>query len=523
MRTSRLSRDQEDIALHLDVFRDEVDGQDNRDHRDEPMMKNAFSNYLCCSCMVLLCVGFTVWSVGEGMKLGAKCLDQFVAPGEVPVDSAESFISRLHNRTAMPQSCSVVVPKDMVENASVAQECLAWCRDGLGPGSGIIFAFSPLHWSYLKKTSSAVETSFKMCWKVETAAWALGLCPANWQMYLAACLYGSFSCMAFLCFLQTGCGEADSEGLVTEPECSRALVDPDSDDKDLDPVVTTKWCKPPFHEEFMPGGPFVATRRYKPPFCCISITSDHEGAKCQLRLSAFFMLLEPALDVLSVLMFLRRGQPIYAAVVGTSIVLACLLERDPFQIRGMRAMAQSLKRGFATQELYQIRMMELVESFGATFVQCYAGLRMDTSWASLSAVCTLLGGASISLAISIPDACRAVVVLLESSSYNDYYKQEEIKASVSFIGRYWPSVLCMALAELALVLGRHNDCQFSCPFSVVVGPPTESWDSFLTSLILLCFRTTLVSALLVAGVGCSLGWALLAAMAWCLESPLPSF
>ena len=96
--------------------------------------------------MALLCVAFTVGSMSEGMKLGARCLDQSVAPGEVPVDSEESFISRLDNHKAMPQSCSVVVPKDMVANASVAQECVAWCQDGLGLGSGII-ALSPLHWS----------------------------------------------------------------------------------------------------------------------------------------------------------------------------------------------------------------------------------------------------------------------------------------------------------------------------------------------------------------------------------------
>ena len=172
MRTSRLSRDQEDAGLRLDLDVFQVEDERNEPiDLDEPAVKddptepcaNAFSNYLRCSCMVLLCGVFAVWSVGEGMKLGARCLDQFVAPDEVPVDSAESFISRLHNHTAMPQSCIVVVPKDMVENASVAQECLAWCRDGLGPGSGIIFAFSPLHWNYLKKTSSAVENSFKMC------------------------------------------------------------------------------------------------------------------------------------------------------------------------------------------------------------------------------------------------------------------------------------------------------------------------------------------------------------------------
>ena len=56
-----------------------------------------------------------------------------------------------------------------------------------------------------------------------------------------------------------------------------------------------------------------------------------------------------------------------------------------------------------------------------------------------------------------------------SSNCNDYYKQEEIEASVS-LKSYWASVPRMALAELALVLGRHKDCQFSCPLSVLVGP-----------------------------------------------------
>ena len=455
------------------------------DVRRRTSQLSCFHTCLLCSCILPLCLGFALWSAGQGVALCARTLDQFIAPGELPVDSPESFHTRLHNHTTMPQSCTFVVPRDAVENVSVAEECLAWCRASLGPGAGIVFAFSPLHWRYIQQAGFTVQTSFKMCWKVETAAWALGWCPADWQMYLIVSLYGSVSGLSFLHFLKKNVEEDSS-----------------SDDSESDNLQR---CTAPDDEGFVEGGPFFSTRRYRAPFCCFSISSDYEGAKCQLRLSAFFMLFEPALDILSVLMFLRRGQPIYAAVVGTSVVFSCLLVCDLFQVRGVAAMAQSLGRGFATGDLYCYRVMELVESFGSTLVQCYAALRMDLSWASVSAVCTLLGSAGISLAVSMPDACRAALVLFKTHARNDYYQQERVKAEVNVLQRYWPSVLCMAIAELALVVGRHNDGQLSSPWAVLLAAPASSWDSFLSALLLLGFRIAVLSALVIAVIAFCLG------------------
>ncbi|CAE7237974.1 Znhit2 [Symbiodinium sp. KB8] len=414
-------------------------------------------------------------SGANGLALGATALDDFVAPEEVPVNSPVSFAARLHNQSSMPQSCTRVVPTDAVENASVASECLAWCRDSLGPGSGLPFAFSPWHWRHMKEAGEAVETSFKTCWKVETAAWALGWCPSNWQMYLAAVLYGSVSSIAFLCFQWKNW---DEESESDESEESEA-----EDSESQRRLRHRPDYVAPDDEGFEAGSPFAASRRHKPPFCCIGINSDHEGAKCQLRLSCFFMLFEPALDILSILMFLRRGQPIYAAVVGTSVAISCALEHDLFQIRGAAAMAASLRRGFATPLLYEHQVLEIVESSGSTIVQCYAALRMDlTAGASLSTVCTLIASAGCSLLLSLPQAVRAASVL-GGVYLDDYYEQEKRKAGVQALWRYLPSALCMSVAELALILGRHNDGQFASPWSLILQMP--SWELFLSALFLL--------------------------------------
>ena len=137
---------------------------------------------LIWSCLLPLFLGLAVWGACQGIALGATALDHFVAPGEVPVNSAESFAVRLHNQSGMPQSCSRAVPTDAVENVFVVAECLAWCRDSLGPGSGFPFAFSPWHWRQMKEAGEAVETSFKMCWQVEAGALAL----RHWQLCLVA-------------------------------------------------------------------------------------------------------------------------------------------------------------------------------------------------------------------------------------------------------------------------------------------------------------------------------------------------
>ncbi|CAE7527341.1 unnamed protein product [Symbiodinium necroappetens] len=461
---------------------------------------NPFSCFQAClisSCLLPLFLGLAVWGACQGIALGATGMDHFVAPEEVRVNSAESFAARLHNQSGMPQSCTRVVPTDAVENASVASECLAWCRDSLGPGSGFPFAFSPCHWRQMKEAGEAVETSFKTCWKVETAAWALGWCPSNWQMYLAAVLYGSVSSIAFLCFQWKNWDEESESDESDESEESEA-----EDSESQRRLRHRPDYVAPDDEGFEAGSPFAASRRHKPPFCCIGINSDYAGAKCQLRLSCFFMLFEPALDILSILMFLRRGQPIYAAVVGTSVAISCALERDLFQIRGAAAMAASLRRGFATPLLYEHQVLEIVESSGSTIVQCYAALRMDlTVGASLSTVCTLIASAGCSLLLSLPQAVRAASVLV-GVYLNDYYEQEKRKAGVQAVWRYLPSMLCMSVAELALILGRHNDGQFASPWSLIWQMP--SGELFLSALFLLLFRVAVLGGLVLGVSACCL-------------------
>ena len=451
---------------------------------------NPLSCFQACvlsSCVLLIGLVLAVWAVGHGVALGATALDHFIDPEEVRVHGPDSFVARLQNHSAMPESCTRVVPTDAVETAAVAKECLAWCRDSLGPGCGFPFAFSPLHWRWMRQAGEGVETSFKMCWKVETAAWALGWCPSDWQMYVAVALYGSVSGIAFFCFLRKN-WEEESESEESDDSASEHLRGPGRPD-----------FLAPDDEGFEDGSPFAASRRYRPPFCCIPIDSDYEGAKCQLRQLSFFMLFEPALDVLSILMFLRRGQPIYAAVASISVAISCLLEQDLFQIRGAAAAAASLGRGFATPALYQHQLLEIVESSGSTIVQCYAALRMDLSCATLPTVCTLIAGAGSSLLLSLPQAVRAAYVLM-SRNVNNYYEQERHKAAVLVFWRYGPSVLCMSIAELALILGRHNDGQLSSPWSLLWEMP--GWELRLSALFLLLFRVAVLCGL-VLGISAS--------------------
>ena len=474
-----------------------------------------FSNlttFLICSVVGFAVLALIVWSLLQGLALGAAEVDQHLAPGQPLLNDVASFAERLQNHTEMPPSCRAVVLTDSVANASVADACLTWCQRSLGPGAGLPYAFSPLHWNRLKSTHIAdVQQSFRMCWKVETAAWALAWLPEVWQMYVAACVYGSISCVSFLCELSRSAHESDSD------ESNEADT---SESDQLRAFSTSRWLRGPDDEGFCEGGPFIESRTHRLPFCCVGIHSDHEGAMGQLRVSAFLMIFEPALDVLSTIMFLRRGQPIYAAIVGASVAVSRVLACDAFQIRGALAMAQSLARGFATRELYQHRTTELFESVGATIVQCYAALRMDMASANLSAVITLIASAGISLAVSMPDACRAFLVLWRGEpAWENYYRAEETKANVTVLQRYWPSVLCLTIAEAAVLLGRHYDGQLSSTWTVLSAEAScTSLELYISALLLFLFRVVVLVGLLVGTLWFCVGFAMLAFLSYVLDN-----
>ena len=486
------------------------------------------------SCIFILLASFLVCSC---LKWGTPLLDGYISPGEVRVCDAHSFERRLHNHSEIPQICANIIPTDVVANSSVAQDCVTWCHLSLGPGSALPYAFSPVHWLSLRLTNSTVQDAFIMCWKSETAACALSWMPQPWHMYLAALMYGSVSGIALVRYLWVSGSKPEEQDLEnSDAEAADFSADgfwalkkvweaPEGQDDGSSLVsscesgsqVSVSEVQGPwsdgFHEDGPAVSPFAESKHCKMPFCCIPISSDLEGAKCELRLSAFLMLFEPSLDVLSVLIFLRSGQPIYAAIVGVATALSWALARDPFQIRGAAAMAESFSQGFPTKELLRHRKLELLEGAGATIVQCYALLNMDISSASLSSSITLSASAGLSLALSLPDTCRAVCVLVENAG-NDYYAAEQSKRRLGFFGRYIVSFLCMMFAELAVLCkAKHFWAQFS---SLVLVPlhmswsDARTWELWLIATVLLLFRSAVLGAVPLACCGLLLsiqqGW-----------------
>ena len=475
-----------------------------------------------CVCLVLTAL-FLCYS----LRQLAPLLDQRLAPGEVPLTDPASFARRLHNHSDMPQICETVVPTDVVANVSIAAECVAWCHESLGPGSALPYAFSPGHWMRLRSTNSTVRGSFSMCWKAETAARTFSWFPSVWQMYVAAMAYGSISGIALVHALWK---KTPEEGDVVEAQPAAvgdegwytslkvwstpeddveesSLVSADSRSEVLGP------CSDGFHDGGPAVSPFVASKRCKMPFCCIPVDSDLQGSTCELRLSALLMLFEPTLDVLSVLIFLRSGQPIYAAIVGVATTLSWILACDPLQIYGAAAMADSFVQGFPTQGLLRHKKVELLESAGATMVQCYALLSMDIASASLSNSITLSVSASISLTLSLPDTCKAIGVLVTNTA-NNYYAAEESKRRLGFFGRYIMSLLCMMFAWIAVVCKtKRPDTQF-VPLWLV--PLQHSWSDSRAyelwgiALVLLLFRAAVLCAIPLACGGLLLsihqGW-----------------
>ena len=493
-----------------------------RSKNDGSTMGPSILGWVSCICLV-----FTAVLVCFCLEQVAPLLDQHLAPGQVPIRDARSFTQRLHNTFEMPQACETIVPTDVVANVSVATGCVAWCHESLGPASALPYAFSPRHWFHLRHTSPMVQRSFAMCWKAETAACALSWFPSAWHMYVFALMYGSISGFALLRALWEKnrlLAKRDVEDCTFGPSTSAsdpAKISRDTSEEDEQSSMVSSESgsdvRGPQTDGFLDDGsfvsPFLATQRCKMPFCCIAIDSDLQGSKCELRLSAFLMLFEPSLDVLSVMIFLRSGQPIYAAIVGLATLLSWIPSCDPFQIHGASAMAESFAQGFPTKGLLRHRKRELIESAGATIVQCYALLSMDIASASLSNSCTLTASASLSLALSLPDTCKAVGVLVEGTAH-DYYAAEQSKQRLGFFGRYIVTFLCMMFAEIAFVLkGKQFDTQFTSLWlepSKIPWSHERAWELWFIALILLCFRSAALAALPLAFCGLLLsihqGW-----------------
>ena len=337
-----------------------------------------------------------------------------------------------NNNSAVPLNCSRIVATDLVPNTSIADECLPWCHESLGPRSHLeLFLLSPgsvyfLGWSYVMDPS--ISSVIFMCLKVETASWGLWLLPSPVYAYMASFAYGCVSFVWLIYFWK----------ITPKQHCSLG----------------------PKQDSIQKDGPF-SSGHCKAPFCCISVGSDREASEWSLGLSAVCQSLEPTLDALSIITFVRCGQPFYAAAALTGVAFAIVELMDPFQICGAKAMAQSLAQGFATKGLHELKAAEFIETFLVTMVQCFALLRASSAESAdtkTSMVLNLAVGASLSLFVSMPDQGKSWRLIEKvghwrvqdfyAPNLQDFYDVERRTAQMSMGQKYEGSITCIMLATL---------------------------------------------------------------------------
>lgn len=340
-----------------------------------------------------------------------------------PLTKQNELVAR-HNESLrdMPEDCATAAAVDIFPNITIAQACRAWCRTQLGPGSSLAHALSPVHWVIVKRSPVYwFNVDYSMCFKAETASWALSWFPYFWHAFLVALIYGSVSFITLARRLQES------------------------------------------PEEFLPLGPSPEERseEFKTYFerrCGLELfANDRAAERTSLMVSVGCLLLEPAGDVLAILGYLRYGQPMYAMVSTFFVVCSCLHACDLFQMNGSEAMAQSFARGFATKALFQHMVSELFEGLGATVVQLYAFLTMrfficveDPNMTITFA--NLLVSACMSLTTTLPNGSQSLWLILNNSGpdfFDNFGDVQDSKKKVPGTWKYMASCSCVLIAVVA--------------------------------------------------------------------------
>ncbi|CAK9027983.1 Zinc finger HIT domain-containing protein 2 [Durusdinium trenchii] len=261
----------------------------------------------------------------------------------------ESLMTRLIGSESefMPAKCINIIPHDAVASAQLAEDCTTWCHEALGSNSATPYMLSPLH--VIRIMRSSLSDTFLMCYKAQTASWALRWMPEWYSVYLYAMLYGSISIVFFWC-----------RWLATSPVRNSDLG---------------------------PSNQYVIIQNDSGqlPLLC----PDRIGSKRHLWLEAFFVWLEPFGDVVSILSLFRIGQPFPGMFMSIGCAIPCVWAVDLFQIRGALAIADSLRQGFANKQWVTHKAIELSEIFICTSVQVYILLAMHVEIMHLSTVLPL--------------------------------------------------------------------------------------------------------------------------------------
>ena len=373
-------------------------------------------------CLLNLAFWLLVGLLALALAAGAQILDAKVAPDEQQLsvfDVTEMLATRVHNQTALPPSCSQIITDDAVADKTIGSQCLPWCYETLGSGSGVAYAISPVH--VMSIWNSPQKDIYLSCWKAETADFAFWMMPSSWLLYVYSLCYSGISLAVFW----------------------------------------RKWRQTPRQEnlngpsntQITPTGPFQDGYAHF-PFCGKKVSSDREGCELKLWFTACCTWSEPLLDLLSILTVLRKGHLYLTATMAFGFLLPCFFCccKDTLADETARSLAQ----GYETRGLFRQQGMNVLESLWCTAVQVYVLMTATLSTLDLVSLINLALAACLGILVSIPRSAKAFYVMrkLDSESENAYTfaKIEDTKASFPLGERLVAMAIAPSLGVLVILM-----------------------------------------------------------------------
>mmetsp|Transcript_13523 Transcript_13523/g.28219 ORF Transcript_13523/g.28219 Transcript_13523/m.28219 type:complete len:698 (-) Transcript_13523:186-2279(-) len=109
----------------------------------------------------------------------------------------------------------------------------------------------------------------------------------------------------------------------------------------------------PSHNVCLPDGRFQGGKMYF-PYMFVSVANDAQGERFSFFLEALWVVPDVPMDLVTCLLYMGAGDVHRAALVLFSIVAS----GDPFQVKGARALASRLRRGYPSRSWWQYRAKE---------------------------------------------------------------------------------------------------------------------------------------------------------------------
>lgn len=382
-----------------------------------------------------------------------------------------------------PDACKWLQKTDLAGNQSIAEDCREWCEENLATGAGwpLMVAMPAL------LDASEAAAAFKTCFKAQTATLGRHWLPTCWSVFVCALVYRL--CAGPVAWAEGWDSMLCSEGselLCSEEANTELQVAPDSEGYRAFPEGN--W-----------GFPFSFFYR---------ATSDMDASRCKLLVSLFTTLAEPFSDLVSMLTFLRNGQPFYLGVMAFGFWQSAMFaDGDLLQWEGLAEGRKSWRRGFATLAFIKHKRDEVFECGLSTAIQVFALLTLHPAEDAQQMLMLALF-AAMTLAITGPEGAEAFWVwvwgLLEGGNVDHFYQVAEKKKSLQAWQKYGPCVWVLA-ANLSILM-------FSVRWHRVVGPVFHGdWirGGLMLFLVEACFvllRLVMISSRATGSTPCILLW-----------------